>query len=67
MDVLNPNLQWLLTEFLSDGPLSIISNLSKITNRSIYFDEGSMNRINELLNLYTIDELEDYKELVLIK
>ena len=66
MDILNPNLQWLLTEFLSDGPLAIISNLSRKTNRSIYFNQKSMNRIEKLLNSKIIEYLERYKELVLI-
>ena len=55
MDVLNPNLQWLLTELLPDGPLAVLSNSSKTINRILYFNHENTREIQKILNLKLID------------
>ncbi|GAH58275.1 unnamed protein product, partial [marine sediment metagenome] len=66
MDLLHPNLQWLLTEMLPDGPLSILTNESNTFNRIVYFDQPSLKRIQELLNKKDIFFISDYKKLILL-
>ena len=50
MDILNPDLQWLLTEMLPDGPLAVLCNESSIFNSFCYFDEKSLKLIQSILD-----------------
>ena len=50
MDLLNPDLQWLLTEMLPDGALAVLTDESSIFNKLCYFDEKSSKDIQNKLN-----------------